>query len=100
MPNSNYDPNLRGVLFKNDKQGQEKRPDYRGSCVINNVDFNVSGWIKTSQKSGDKYMSLSFQPKGEDKLSRNGEPQRQPTKAAAQPQLTEDNWDRFDDSPF
>ena len=92
----NYDPNMRGVLFKNDKKGNDKRPDYRGSCVINNVDMNVSGWIQTSKKSGDKFMSLKFEPKGEGKLSRTNEP----TKAAAQPQLTEDNWDRFDDSPF
>jgi len=100
VPNPNYDPNLRGVLFKNPPGENPRAPQYRGSCVINNVDYNVSGWIQTSKKSGDKFMSLKFEPKGEGKLSRTGEPQRQPTKAAAQPQLTEDNWDRFDDTPF
>ncbi len=54
-----FDPNMRGVLFKNDKNGNERRPDYRGSCVINNVDFNVSGWKKVSQKTGDAYLSLN-----------------------------------------
>ena len=54
----NYDPNLKGVLFKNNKDGNEKRPDYRGSAVINNVDYNLSAWIKASQKTGDKYMSI------------------------------------------
>ena len=92
----NYDPNMRGVLFKNDKTGNDRRPDYRGSCVINNVDMNVSGWIQTSKKTGDKFMSLKFEPKGEGKLSRVGEPQRQPTK---KPQLNEDNWDDLD-APF
>jgi len=92
----NYDPNMRGVLFKNDKTGNDRRPDYRGSCVINNVDMNVSGWIQTSKKTGDKFMSLKFEPKGEGKLSRGGEPQRQPTK---KPQLSEDNWDDLD-APF
>lgn len=96
MPNPIYDPNMRGVLFRNDKTGNDKRPDYRGSCVINNVDMNVSGWIMTSKKSGDKFMSLKFEPKGEGKLSRTNEP----TKVAVQPQLTEDNWDKFDDTPF
>jgi uncharacterized protein (DUF736 family) len=96
VPNPIYDPNMRGVLFRNDKTGNDKRPDYRGSCVINNVDMNVSGWIMTSKKSGDKFMSLKFEPKGEGKLSRTNEP----TKTVAQPQLTEDNWDRFDDTPF
>ena len=91
-----YDPNNRGVLFKNDKQGNDKRPDYRGSAVINNKDMNVSGWIKTSNKTGDKFMSLKFEPKGEGRLSRTGEPQRTPDKS---PQLTEDNW-ADDDIPF
>ena len=91
-----FDPNMRGVLFKNDKQNNEKRPDYRGSAVINNVDFNISAWIKVSQKSDDKYMSLKFEPKGEGRLSRTGEPQRQPTK---KPEITTDNWDDLD-TPF
>ena len=86
-----FDPNMRGVLFKIDKKGNEKRPDYRGSCVINNVDMNVSGWIQTSKKTGDKFMSLKFESKGEGRLSRTGEPQRTPDKSP--PQLTEDNWD-------
>ena len=91
-----YDPNNRGVLFKNDKQGNDKRPDYRGSAVINNVDMNVSGWIQTSKKTGDKFMSLRFELKGEGRLNRSGEPQRKPDRS---PQLTEDNW--HDDSiPF
>jgi hypothetical protein len=95
----NYDPNMKGVLFKNDKGDNDKRPDYRGSCVIDNVDYNISGWIKASKKSGDKYMSLKIEAKGEGKLSRTGEPQRQPTKQPQQPVLTEDNWDD-PDMPF
>lgn len=88
----NYDPNMKGVLFKNDKQGNEKRPDYRGSCVINNVDMNISAWIKTSKKSGDKYMSLKFEAKGEGRLSRTNQPVKQ------EKVLTEDNW--VDDDIF
>ena len=83
---ANYDPNMKGVLFKNDKQGNERRPDYRGSCVINNVDMNISAWIKTSKKSGDKYMSLKFEAKGEGRLSRNGQPVK------TEKVVTEDNW--------
>ena len=92
----NYDPNMKGVLFKNDKGGNDKRPDYRGSCVIDNVDYNISGWIKASKKSGDKYMSLKIEAKGEGKLSRQGEPQHQVTK---KPEVTETNWDDLD-TPF
>jgi uncharacterized protein (DUF736 family) len=58
-----YDPNMRGVLFKNNQKGNAKAPMYRGSCVINNVDMNISAWIKESKKSGDKFMSLKFESK-------------------------------------
>ena len=92
----NYDPNMKGVLFKNNKDGNEKRPDYRGSAVINNVDYNLSAWIKSSQKTGDKYMSIKIEAKGEGKLSRQGEPQRQPTKMI---EVNETNWDDLD-TPF
>ena len=88
---TNFDPNMRGVLFKNDQKGNPKAPLYRGSCVINNVDMNISAWIQTSKKTGDKFMSLKFESKGEGRLSRTGEPQR--TLDKSQPQLTEDNWD-------
>ena len=57
-----YDNNMTGVLFKNDK-GNDKRPDYRGSAVIDNVDLNISAWIKRSQKTGDAFMSLRFEAK-------------------------------------
>ena len=59
-----FDNSNRGVLFKNDKQGNEKRPDYQGSLNVNGQDFQLSAWIKASKK-GDKYMSLSVQPKRE-----------------------------------
>ena len=78
---SNYDNNMRGVLFKNEKQGNDKRPDYRGSAVIENVDFNVSGWIKASKKDGSKFMSLSFEAK-----------KAAPVKPKQEKVLTEDNW--------
>ena len=77
-----YDPNMRGVLFKNDKKGVEKRPDYRGSAVIDNVDFNVSGWIQTAKKDGSKFMSLKFEAKA-----------AAPAKPKPQGKvLTEENW--------
>lgn len=61
--NEKYDNNMSGVLFKNDKGGNDKRPDYRGSAVVDGVDLNISGWIKESKKSGDKFMSLRFESK-------------------------------------
>jgi uncharacterized protein (DUF736 family) len=55
-----FDNNLRGALFKNDKQGNEKRPDYKGECEIDGEKFYLSAWIRTSKK-GAKFMSLQFE---------------------------------------
>ena len=62
-----YDNTNSGILTKNDKQGNESRPDYRGSINVNGVDYWLSAWIKTGRDgtklAGQKYMSLSVQPK-------------------------------------
>ena len=108
MPNPIYDPNMKGVLFDQNPDQKEKwnfdpnnkRPDWTGSCLIDNVDYNIAAWPTVAKKSGQPYYRLKLERKGEGKLSRTGEPQRQPVKQPQQPVLTEDNWDRFDDTPF
>lgn len=61
---SDFDNTNSGALFKNDKEGNENRPDYKGSLNVNGQELWISSWIKTS-KAGKKYMSLSVQPKEE-----------------------------------
>ncbi len=56
-----FDDELRGVLFKNDRKEKDSHPDYRGSCEVEGVQYWISAWIKTGQKG--KFMSLSLQPK-------------------------------------
>ena len=58
---SDYDNNNSGALFKNDKQGNEKRPDYKGKSEVNGVQYYVSAWIRQS-KAGQTYMSLKYEP--------------------------------------
>lgn len=62
-----YDNTNSGILTRNDKQGNENRPDYRGSINIDGVDYWLSAWIKEGRDgtklAGQKYMSLSVQPK-------------------------------------
>jgi hypothetical protein len=58
-----YSNEKRGVLFRNNKDGNESRPDYKGNCEINGEKYNISAWIKESKKDGSKFMSLSFDPK-------------------------------------
>jgi hypothetical protein len=62
-----YDNTNRGMLTRNDKQGNEARPDYRGSINVAGVEYWLSAWIKEGREgtklAGQKYMSLSVQPK-------------------------------------
>lgn len=53
-----YDNNMRGVLFKNDRKESDRHPDYKGSCEINGVEHWISAWIKDGRQG--KFMSLSF----------------------------------------
>jgi hypothetical protein len=49
------------ALFKNDKEGNEKRPDYTGTGLdLNGEKIKVSAWIKEGAKG--KFMSCRFQP--------------------------------------
>lgn len=68
-----------GALFKNDKQGVEKRPDYTGPATILGKKFFISAWISTSQ-TGQKYMSLAFtESQGQ---NNSGTPSSQPATQA------------------
>jgi hypothetical protein len=64
-----YDNTNSGLLAKNDKQGNDSRPDYRGSINVDGREYWLSAWIKTGRDgtklAGQRYMSLSVQPKGD-----------------------------------
>lgn len=53
-----YDNTNTGALFKNDKEGNDKRPDYKGTLDVEGVRYNVSSWVQTAKGSGQKFMSL------------------------------------------
>jgi hypothetical protein len=59
---TDFDRTNTGALFKNAQKATEKHPDYKGTINVNGQEFWLSSWLKTS-KQGDKYMSLSVQPK-------------------------------------
>jgi len=52
-----------GSLFKNKQKKIEKQPDYRGSCKINGVIFEIGGWIKKPNSGGDSFISFRFEEK-------------------------------------
>ena len=45
-----------GVLFKNDKKGNERSPDYSGKINVDGKEMRLAAWIKEG-KAG-KFMSL------------------------------------------
>ena len=53
-----------GTLFKNDKKGNDKAPDYRGELSLAGEMFKIAGWLKDG-KNG-KWMSLKAEPKDQD----------------------------------
>lgn len=60
-----FDNTNKGGLFKNDKGGNEARPDYTGSLNVEGKEYRLAAWIKESQRTGQKFLSLNVQPKTE-----------------------------------
>jgi hypothetical protein len=71
-----YDNRNSGIITRNDKQGYETRPDYRGSINVEGRDYWISCWIKTGRDgtklAGQKYMSLSVKPKDDQYSASSG----------------------------
>jgi len=63
MPKQNERKDNSGALFRADKKGVAKRPDYSGRVKIANIEFWLSGWIKQHDGvAGGSYISLVFKP--------------------------------------
>ena len=77
-----YDNNFKGALFKNEKKENDNHPDFKGTCQVAGVDFWLSAWAKTA-KSGQKYISLSFQEKEKEAESQGPTKQQTFTQSAA-----------------
>jgi hypothetical protein len=59
------DDRNRGALFRNDDKdpNDDKKRDYSGTLDIEGTEYWLSGWVRTSSKSGRKFLSLSVKPK-------------------------------------
>lgn len=71
-----------GSLFRNDKRESDSHPNMKGSAMIGGVEYWVSAWTNTSERTGEKYQKLSFQRK-DDKPA-----------AAPASKPARDNWDQ------
>jgi hypothetical protein len=88
-----YSTELTWTLGKNNKGDNAKRPDYRGEITINGVVYSLSGWIKTNQAKGTKFISGKAQVKDQPK------PQPAPDHAQGA-QSTQSADDLAEDVPF
>jgi len=89
--NQQYDNTNAGALFKNDKDGNEKRPDYKGQIVINGTEYWLSAWIRTKKDgSGGKFMSLKAEPKQQPQARNECSQHEQAKQNAYQPHLDAD----------
>jgi len=63
-----YDDSNRFVLFKQDKGGNEKRPDYTGSINVEGKEWRLAAWISES-RNGLKYLRGNVDETIESKLA-------------------------------
>ena len=64
-----YDNTNSGVLFKNDKGDNEKRPDMTGTLDFEGIEIRVAAWKRVSSKSGKPFLSLKVERKEESTAS-------------------------------
>jgi len=50
-----------GILFTNDKKGNEKAPDYSGRIFFGDEEKQLAGWIREGKKG--KFLSLRVSEK-------------------------------------
>ena len=60
-----------GSIFRNDKEGNEKRPDLTGTANVGGVVYNVASWENTTM-DGKQYYSLKFTPISERESAHGG----------------------------
>lgn len=59
--NGQYDNTNRGALFPNKrKQPGDSKPDYTGKLNIAGTEYWLSGWVKTPNAGGPKFLNLKI----------------------------------------
>ena len=58
-----FDTTNRGEFYREENKKNENGPDYTGPLDVAGVPYRLAGWIKTSKKTGKKFLSLAIEPK-------------------------------------
>lgn len=77
LPMSDYPQDAgKGMLGRNSKAEKPSHPSHTGVCDIAGKRYRIAAWVKTSEKTGEKYFSLSFRL--EEQRTDDRRQQRQP----------------------
>jgi hypothetical protein len=58
-----FDTTNRGEFYREVDKKNPSGPDYSGPLDVNGVAYRLAGWVKTSKKTGKKFLSLAIEPK-------------------------------------
>ena len=58
-----FDNNNRGAIWKNADRKSEKHPHWRGSAMIDGVEYWISAWKGKDSKDTSPVVTFAFQPK-------------------------------------
>lgn len=53
--------NNNGTLGRNDRKTKDNHPDFRGSAMVDGVEYWLAAWVK--QGPSGRFFSLAFTPK-------------------------------------
>ena len=67
------DKNNTGFATKNKYATSDKHPKFKGVVKVNDVQMEVAVWVKQSLKTGDSYLSFSFQSEEEASKYKNND---------------------------
>jgi uncharacterized protein (DUF736 family) len=58
-----YNNELRGILFLNDRRTADNHPHLKGQCQIESIPYWASGWVMTPRSGGADFISFVLQRK-------------------------------------
>ena len=85
-----YDNELSGVLFKNDRKTTDKHPDYNGTCQIDGQQYRMAAWLKDSRE-GKKFLNFKF-TKDDGQYSKGGKEGGSQKSGGSRPKQTQEDF--------
>jgi hypothetical protein len=93
-----FDNTNSGVMFQNDKEGNEKRPDWRGSLNVGGVEYWISCWDRETGRGLARSLKIEAKDAGRTAKKEEKAPPPKPTAQSGQSKAAGDDFE--DDIPF